>query len=132
MFSDELFLTDKECKRQVTNSLSYIPSLFGLIFQDSLTLIDRNKTGEYPPQDLVFEEWGRPLGSTNSLAPSPHVGGGRSKKAGKSTKGKTDKVIESQVTNTGLMHSLNTFLPPLLQFAVFQNGTTNCSLTGIY
>ena len=44
-----------------------------IFFQDSLTLIDRNRTGEMPPGDTMFEEWGKPLaaGSTNSLAPSP-------------------------------------------------------------
>ncbi|XP_066916625.1 formin-binding protein 1-like [Clytia hemisphaerica] len=70
--------------------------------KDSLTVIDRNKTGEYPPHDLLFEEWGKPHGSTNSLAPSPHVGGGRSKKAGKSTRGKTEKsqIIDPNIADT--------------------------------
>jgi len=50
-------------------------------------LIDRNRTGEIPPTDAVFEEWGKHLnaGSTNNLAPSPATTGKR-QKVPKSTK----------------------------------------------
>ena len=35
-------------------------------------MIDRHKTGESPPGSVVFEEWGKPSGTNNTL------GGGQS------------------------------------------------------
>ena len=73
------------------------------LHQDSLTLIDKCKTGESTPPSILFEEWGKPGQNLKAtVTPSPSIHG----KAPKPSKGSTlfgissKKVLLFCVTST--------------------------------
>lgn len=62
--------------------------------KDSSVLIDRHRTGEFPPGDVAFEEWGKAItASNNSLAPSPAVNRIKSKQHKNAKKKEVDPSI---------------------------------------